>query len=471
MINPIEQSVSLDEYIETSIEPQCAKIKVNSLCLANNVKVTEKSLLEFLKKNGIVYGVKTDVIKEIVQKMLFDTEVVIAEGKEPTTGLDGKITFEIDVSKNLRPALRKDGTVDFRDIQSINLVTAGQKIARRTPPTLGAVGKTVTGKDIEALPGNDIKLPAGRNTTISEDGIFLVSSKSGSVFHDGVLVHVTDILEIPTDINFSVGNIKYSGDVIINGNVLPGFSVEAEGSIIIKGEVESAQIISRNGTVSIEKGLIGKGDAAVYGKRGVHVSFAQDTTITTEGTVTIDKYCMNCDITCETISEGLPHAAILGGEAKVFSSVDVGIIGNDKGIKTKISIIDKEEDAKKKKIIDLKKLEKELAKQLEPVRLQLSTKASIFKSAKEHATDRHKAELKKWLDAFNEMSTKLKYVQTSISDLTQSFTVLKSHDGFIKGQDTIFPGTEISYFGISLVVKIQLQGKWLVLKNGQIVEG
>jgi len=469
--NPPEQPIELDKYVTLSISPLRATISINPSCLAENVKPTQASLLSYLERKGIVHGVKPDVLENIVQNRLYDATVVIAEGTEATAGNDASVTFEMDLSKDLRPSLRKDSTVDFREVQSIKLVAIGQKIARRTPPTMGTEGKTVTGEAIAAIPGKDVKLPAGRNTTVSEGGIFLLAAKDGSVSFDGVLMHVVDMLEIPADINFGVGNIKYSGDVVIKGNVLPGFTVEAEGSVTIRGEVESASIISRNGTVTIEKGLIGKGDASVYGKKGIYLAFAQEAILVTDGQLTVDKYFLNCDITCEALLEGQPGASLLGGQAKVYSRVDLGSIGNEKGIKTLVSIIDTEEEAKKKKIVELTALEKDLARQLEPVRTQLSSKASIFKSAGDLVTERHKAELKKWLDTYNEMATKLKYVQASIVEARRSMGAPKNHDGYITGQKTIFPGTEITYFGISAAIKVPLQGKKLILKNGVITEG
>jgi uncharacterized protein (DUF342 family) len=463
--------VNLEKYVSLSVSPLSAAITVSSSCLADAIKPDEGSLLSYLEKKGISHGIKKDALHGILQNRLYDTDVVVAEGTGPLAGKDGSIAYEIDFAKNLRPSLRKDSTVDFRDVQSIKLVTAGQRLATRTPPAPGIDGKTVTGERIAAPAGNDVKLPAGKNTTVSEDGIFLLSAKNGSVSFDGVLVHVTDMLEVASDINFSVGNIKYSGDVIIKGSVLPGFAVEAEGSVVVRGDVDSARIISRNGTVTLEKGLIGKGDAYVYGKQGVHVAFAQEAIIVTDGSLTVDKYCLNCDVTCEALAAGQPRAGLLGGHAKVFSSVDVAFIGNDKGIKTLVSVIDKEGEAKNKKVAELKTLEKDLARQLEPVKTQLSSKAAIFKSAGDTVTDRHKAELKKWLDTYNEMATKIKYVRTSIAETKGSLAAPKNHGGYVRAAETIFPGTEINYFGISAIIKVRMQGKKLVLKNGAITEG
>ena len=103
------------------------------------------------------------------------------------------------------------------------------------------------------------------------------------MFFENSLLTVAELLHVNKDVDFSVGNIKYTGDVLIGGSVRPGFSIEAEGSIHIKGEVESATVTSRAGQVTIDKGVVGKGDTNISAKQGVTISFAQDAHLHTEG--------------------------------------------------------------------------------------------------------------------------------------------------------------------------------------------
>lgn len=130
------------------------------------------------------------------------------------------------------------------------------------------------GGPIAATPGKDIVLPQGLNTSISLDGLCLVAAKTGKIYEENGLYHIQELMEILGDVDFSIGNIKFGGDVLIRGNVLPGFFVESDGNIAVKGEVEAAKIISRKGCVAIEKGVIGKGCTKISGYLGVHISFA-----------------------------------------------------------------------------------------------------------------------------------------------------------------------------------------------------
>jgi uncharacterized protein len=268
-------NVELDKYVDLNVTPMKAAMCLNSSCISDDVKPTATSLLFCLRRKGIVFGLKAEAIRDIVANAQYDREIVIAEGKEPKNGDDARLEFDVDVNKDARPHQEASGKVDYRDIRTVVLVSQGKVIARKMPFGQGVPGMDVTGKELPPTPGKDIQIKPGKNAYVSEDGKFLIAAKSGYVYREGDLINVGEQLTIDKDVDFSVGNIKYTGDVDIKGNVLPGFVVEADGNILIKGEVESARIVSRGGAVTIEKGIIGKGDMAVAAKKDITVHFAQ----------------------------------------------------------------------------------------------------------------------------------------------------------------------------------------------------
>ena len=46
----------------------------------------------------------------------------IAAGKAPTPGKDGSIKFNFELDKTLSPKINNDGTVDYRELNSLNNV-------------------------------------------------------------------------------------------------------------------------------------------------------------------------------------------------------------------------------------------------------------------------------------------------------------------------------------------------------------
>ncbi|HEX7510273.1 MAG TPA: FapA family protein, partial [Chitinivibrionales bacterium] len=325
---------AIERYVDVSLTPLKAVMKISSMCLTDNVKPTAAALVACLQKKGVKYGVKPDVVGAVLQNALFDRELVVAEGKLPIAGTDASVHMEVDINHNFKPLEKNNGTVDYRNINTITQIKNSQVIAKKIPATKGEPGKSVSGDEIPANPGKDVRFPGGKNTRTSDDGLFLVAAKNGFVYLDGEVIHVGDILPIPKDVDFSVGNIKYSGDIQIQGGVLPGFSVETEGAIVIHGQVEAARIISRNGAVSIQKGIIGKGESIVSGKGGIATEFVQDAVLVSEGAVTVNKFCLNADVTCESFEAKDVHALVIGGSIKAFSHIEIHQAGNENGVTT-----------------------------------------------------------------------------------------------------------------------------------------
>ena len=458
---------NIEQYVDVAVTPLKAVMKISSLCLTDNVKPSLGTLIICLHKKGIKFGVKNEIVSGVLQNALFDKEIVVAEGRAPVAGADAAVSMEVIIDHTFKPLEKNDGTVDFRNINTITQIKNGQVIAKKIPAGKGEAGRAVTGEEIPANPGKDTGFTGGKNTRISDDGLFLLAAKSGFVYKDGEMIHVGDLLPIPKDVDFSVGNIKYSGDIQIQGSVLPGFSVETEGAVTIHGQIEAAKIISRNANVVIQKGIIGKGECFVSGKTGIITEFVQDAILVSDGVVAINKFCMNSDITCEAFEAKEAHGLVLGGTIKAYSRIEVFQAGNDKGIPTKLALVDKNEAANKEKLKELEVLRKKLDDALEPIKKQLRTKAAILKSAG-GTSSRMSEELKKWINLYNDLTMKLKFVDKNICDIKEKLKNPVVSDGYIKVAGNLYPGVELSFFGITKVIKNTMSNKIFRFKEGAI---
>jgi uncharacterized protein len=459
----------LDKYVDINVTPMKAGMSLSSIAISNDIRVTDTALAFCLRRKGIVFGLKVEAIRDIVHNALYDREVVIAEGRMPVDGENARLIFEVDLEKGSRPAEQQGGKVDYRNISSIIQVGQGQVIARKEPPGKGTPGIDVTGKEIPPAPGVDIIVKPGKNTMLSEDGKYLKSTKSGYIYRQGDIINVGEQLTIKKDVDFSVGNIKYSGDVEVDGNILPGFTVETDGNIVIKGEAESAKIISRTGSITIEKGVIGKNDMFVTAKKEININFAQAAVIGTEGMFNIGKYCLHCSVTCDSAIGSQPHAAIIGGTLTAFSKIEIDTVGNEKGVETRLLVVDKEEQAINDKMKELTLLQKKLETEIEPIKRQLKAKAAILKQAGGQPSQRQSEELKKWLDTYNKLAAKLKYVQEKTGSLGAELKKPRLYNGYIKIAGDVFPGTEVNLYGMTKVVRVHVINKMFRVKDGAVV--
>lgn len=459
----------IENYLQITITTQKASIKISKSCVLKGKQPTQSLLMYFLKRKGIKHGIKAGVVTEMVTQSLFESFVDVAESTPAIDGADATIEFKVQLSPDNKPQVLKDGRVDYRSIQTFTPVFKGEILAIKHPPGMGIPGTTVTGETIDPKRGKDILLPNGRNTEVSADGMQLIAAVAGILFYEGANLSISELLHIGGNVDFSSGNVKYTGDVLISGNVTSGFSVEAEGSIQIKGEVESAKILSRSGKVIIDKGIVGKGETVISAKEGINVNFAQDTTLQTDGTVVVDKYLLHCNVRCESLSGLGPLSSIIGGTIKAEKSVLIRNCGSDKGVATQICFYDKQKAITGLKIEELVELLKKLSAELEPIEKQLRTKAALMKRSGTDMTDRQRDEVKKWVDAFNTVTKKIHYVQTKIDALKLEYENPGNQGGFLQALGNIYPGTALDLYGIRLPITVIKTNKKFFVKDQTIV--
>ncbi|KMQ52472.1 Serine phosphatase RsbU, regulator of sigma subunit [Chitinispirillum alkaliphilum] len=455
----------LDHHIQLASSPLKVVIKIDPQCILD-LSLTVNQLRNFLFLKGICFGVDEDMLEKIVEEKIFGQDVEVAQAKMPVRGEDALIDFVVDVNPQLKPEIKNDGSVDYRNVRAFTPVSDGQILVKKTMATAGKDGISVTGEPIPAEPGSDKPLPKGRNTEVSEDGTELLSLKNGIVCEENGLVCVKEILAIHGNVDFSVGNIKHSGDVQINGDVLPGFSVEANGDITIKGEIESARIISREGSVFIDKGVIGRGDTLISALSGIHVSFAQNATLKTNGKISIAKYALHCECICDSF-EGA-QCSIIGGSVKAEKSISAKQAGSEKEVKTKLVLYDKIKEENLEKIRQIEELESKLVKQLEPVEINLKSKAVILKKSGKNVSDYQRKEVRKWVDAYNKLTLKIKYVREKLEEIKSETKDWVEYNGFVYIAGQIFPGVKIDVFGKSIPQKPPMSNKKIRIDAGEI---
>jgi len=172
-----------------------------------------EEVLDVLNKNGVIYGINRMNMETIIKYPVFNEMFCVAEGVMPLNGQNGRVEFYFDIKRDGKPAIMEDGRVDFRELNLIESVKKGQKLCELIPPVPGVIGKTVLGTDIYPVEGKPAVLPKGRNISLTEDGMAIVSNIDGQVrFIDGK-INIFSTYEVPADVDNSTGNINFVGNV------------------------------------------------------------------------------------------------------------------------------------------------------------------------------------------------------------------------------------------------------------------
>jgi len=298
------------------------------------VNITREHIDIGLQHMGITYGLIEENIEKILTEWPKIFKTTIAQGTHPQIGEDAELELVKTVKDNLAPTVSEDGFVDFKHLDLISPIDAGEVLQVRKPPTPGVPGYDVYGKIIPSTPGKDKKLQKGQNTEISEDETKLLSTKEGFLNVDpSGRIDVRPVYSVPGDVDYSTGNIDYKNDVLVKGDVLSGFSVKAGGDIHIYGAVEDPKIEAK-GSITINGGVLssGKKDAFIRAGGDVSVGFIQHGTIEAGGSVHIRIESIGSEITAgKDIEVTKRNGRIVGGNLIVGGWVVAQVIGSDNG--------------------------------------------------------------------------------------------------------------------------------------------
>ncbi|SFF95210.1 hypothetical protein SAMN05660649_00170 [Desulfotomaculum arcticum] len=206
-----------------------------------------------LNEKGIKHGIDQAMLQQIAQNPK-PGSYLIASGTPPKEGRDGymQYLFSSGASKESKASLAgekkmDEKNIDFREIFNVPSVSAKTELAIYHPMVKGEDGVTVTGQAIPARKVFELALRAGKNAKISDDDKnIIVSTASGRPWVKkagrNVTVGIEAVYQHEGDVDIKSGNLRFNGDVIINGNVNDNMIVDVAGNLRIWGFVSRSNI-------------------------------------------------------------------------------------------------------------------------------------------------------------------------------------------------------------------------------------
>lgn len=247
-----EQNFAADTKRSKVLQPKVKTVRTYK-------RFQPQAIITALKEKGIVYGISREAIEQACA-LEEAAEIEIARGLPVTEGKDGFVQFLIDIETHLlKPKEREDGTVDFREIRQIPSIKKEEMIATIVPPQVGKAGKTVTGKAIEPAPVHEVTV-TGNGIRVT--GTQVISTKAGTpnvqFRQQAVVIDVTEKLTHEGDVNIESGNVSFVGDLEVTGNIDETMEVQANGKILVHGNVVGAQVTAGSALVVNKNVVRGK---------------------------------------------------------------------------------------------------------------------------------------------------------------------------------------------------------------------
>ncbi|WP_456325171.1 FapA family protein [Desulfonauticus submarinus] len=171
--------------------------------------------------------------------------------------------------QNLKPKVSEQGRADHYNLDYVQNVISGQVLAEWRE-----ISEEEASKYDTRFVSDKKTWPLGPNVGINpQNKNQIIAKANGYVFYYDGKIAVKTVLNVRRDVDFHTGNIYFVGDMIIHGSVRSGFEVKAN-NIRIKGNVEAAKIFV-GGSLVVEGGIKGGGNAFVDAKENIKVNFCE----------------------------------------------------------------------------------------------------------------------------------------------------------------------------------------------------
>lgn len=442
----------LDETVLVRIAADKSYAEVRFVPPAEQGKtLTHDEIVSEIAGAGVIYGLDEKVLQDFLSNRQYGRAYRIANYLPQKEGKSAFLTYHFNTDLSRKPKQNEDGSVDYHSLELINMVHEGDCIVTMTPAVAGVEGMDVTGHVIKPASVKQMVLRPEKNTKVSEDGLSLISLVNGHVALIDDKIFVSNIYDVPANVDNSTGDIRFDGCVRVRGNVCTGFSIEAGGDVVVDGVVEGARIIA-GGQIILKRGIQGMGRGYLQAKGNVLSKFIENAEVKSDGYVSSDTI-MHSRVTAagDVFTTG-KKGFIIGGEVHSGATISVKSAGSAMGTPTLLEICADTELLEEYNAIQ--KRIPELEKELDKLTQLIALFSKKIKSGEKLPAD-------KLLMLKEAMNTKVKYEteiknsitrMESISELSASKT-----NGSIMASEVIYPGCKVIMYNIPYYVRTELK--------------
>lgn len=297
-------------------------------------------LIFLLREQKVSFGVLPEVLEQLL-KATEPMRVLIAQGELPEDGEDAR--FEALVAEPLQPGspfLREDQRVDFHNLQIMTTVEVGRPLMRRSPPLPGKPGLNILKRQVSQRKGLDLPFGPCRGAEIApHDPNLLQASIAGRIRVRSNTIHVEPVFEV-SEIGPGTGDIRFPGTVLVNGNILQGYALEAQGDIWVDGTVEAAWI-KAGGNLVARQGLVGNRHSRIVASEMLESRFIEHCQILAFKSIRVSDMVIHSHLrSCQEVVVGLlsGKGQIAGGTVTAGQRIQARIAGSASNTRTVLEV-------------------------------------------------------------------------------------------------------------------------------------
>ncbi len=333
-----EQISPVNETVVVTVAPDRLSVKGRFYPpTAGGNLLDRDDIISEMVKCGVKYGVVEDTVAEFLNHRQYEEIFIIAEATRQVEGSDAVVTYYFNTDLTQKPKVNEDGSVDFHHLDVISSVSAGDLLAELTPAVQGKLGIDVCGGLLRPVKVKQRILRVGKNIKLSEDGLKAFSEVNGHATLEGEQIFVSNMYEVPANVDNSTGDIDYEGNVLVHGNVMTGFSINAKGNIVVEGVVEGATLVA-GGHIILKRGIQGMDRGVLQANGNVISRFIESAMVEAGGYISADAI-MHSNVSAKgDITVDGKKGFISGGNIRSGTMVCAKTIGSSMGTATNIEV-------------------------------------------------------------------------------------------------------------------------------------
>ena len=352
--------------------------------------ISTEEILAQVEELGIVVddeGKKNlEMLTEAFTRDEMPEPAVIARGVPPQNDKKGIVEKLYEkASESEESPESGSGRQSHYDRTDIVTVSKDQQVIRLAPPVPGQNGRDVYGKEIPRKLAREVKVRLGIN--VRQEQEYILADCDGVLEYKGDKVWVSPKLEIAGNVDFSVGNIDFSGDVFISKNVQDLFKVHSGSDIVINGVAEAAEVHADQ-DLEVVSGMAGKDKGVFSAGQDLKGKYITNAKARAGRNIEIRSEIVQSEVVCggQLIVE---HGSLVGGRIVAAGGAKVKDLGSDANVKTTIEVgIDEDVRLKYNEVADEIKLRRRKAEKVrQVVEPLLQNQKHLTADQKEKATE------------------------------------------------------------------------------------
>jgi uncharacterized protein (DUF342 family) len=326
---PAATAINTDYDIRVAEDQLTATVRVDpgsSINASQLIAQLTRAGIQFIDEAAILTAAKQPPAEPEGEKPAESRTIVVARGQPAVEDVPEKLVkIESHAAAEPPPS-------HYERVQ-IDTVNAGDVIAEIVPAVVGRDGIDVFGRPIKRRrPAQPIAPEEGAERI----GDHMKATRAGRCRIDGNRIRVEPRLDIPGDVNFGTGNIRFDGDVNVRGSVLDLFLVGSTADIHVSGAVEAAQVHA-GADITIGGGITGKDKGQVTAGGSIKCRYISNGHVCAGGNLKVSGEIANSRVITggRVIAES---GTILGSHITANGGVCCRTLGSPAFVKTTVEV-------------------------------------------------------------------------------------------------------------------------------------